>query len=81
MTLEEIKQYGKKVHVIHHTHWDLEWYFTSNESFIQLIYHLDEVMDALEQNKIDYYLLDGKMSLLDDYLTSFPEQKSVFKLL
>ncbi|MDN6385621.1 MAG: alpha-mannosidase, partial [Alkalibacterium sp.] len=65
----------KKVHVIHHTHWDLEWYFTSNESFIQLIYHLDEVMDALEQNKIDYYLLDGQMSLLDDYLTSFPEQK------
>ncbi|MCF1684758.1 alpha-mannosidase [Tetragenococcus halophilus] len=71
----------KKVHVIHHTHWDLEWYFTSNESFIQLIYHLDEVMDALEQNKIDYYLLDGQMSILDEYLMSFPEKKARLRAL
>ena len=65
----------KKVHVIHHTHWDFEWYFTTNESFVQLAYHLDEVMQALEDKQIDYYLLDGQMSILDDYLTSFPEQK------
>lgn len=65
----------KKVHVIHHTHWDFEWYFTTNESFVQLAYHLDEVMQALEEEQIDYYLLDGQMSILDDYLTSFPEQK------
>lgn len=60
-------QMKKKVHVVQHTHWDLEWYFTNNESFIQLVYHLDEVMQALEQNQLDYYLLDGQMSLLDDY--------------
>lgn len=71
----------KKVHVIHHTHWDLEWYFTNSESFIQLIYHLDEVMDALEQNIIDYYLLDGQMSVLDEYLTSFPEKKARLRAL
>lgn len=65
----------KKVHVIHHTHWDFEWYFTNNESFVQLAYHLDEVLDALENNQIDYYLLDGQMSILDEYLQSFPEQK------
>ncbi|MGG5314535.1 glycoside hydrolase family 38 C-terminal domain-containing protein [Enterococcus sp. AZ072] len=65
----------KKVHVIHHTHWDFEWYFTNNESFVQLTYHLDEVMTALEENKIDQYLLDGQMSILDEYLQSFPEQK------
>lgn len=65
----------RKVHVIHHTHWDFEWYFTTNESFVQLAYHLDEVMQALEDKQIDYYLLDGQMSILDDYLTSFPEQK------
>ncbi|MGM0169080.1 mannosylglycerate hydrolase [Enterococcus sp. AZ135] len=66
----------RKVHVIHHTHWDFEWYFTTNESFVQLAYHLDEVMQALEEHQIDYYLLDGQMSILDDYLTSFPEQKA-----
>lgn len=36
---------------------------------------LDEVMQALEENQIDYYLLDGQMSILDDYLASFPEKK------
>lgn len=66
----------RKVHVIHHTHWDFEWYFTTNESFVQLAYHLDEVMRALENRQIDYYLLDGQMSILDDYLTSFPTQKA-----
>ena len=65
----------KKVHVVQHTHWDLEWYFTNNESFIQLVYHLDEVMQALEQNQLDYYLLDGQMSLLDDYFQVCPDQK------
>lgn len=65
----------KTVHVIHHTHWDFEWYFTNNESFVQLTYHLDEVMTALEENKIDQYLLDGQMSILDEYLQCFPEQK------
>jgi mannosylglycerate hydrolase len=77
---KEIKM-KKKVHVIHHTHWDLEWYFTSNESFVQLSYHMDEVMRALESNEISYYLLDGQMSILDEYLQSFPEQKTRIKKL
>lgn len=54
----------KKVHVYSHTHWDYEWYFTANESIIQLIYHMDEVMDALEEGLVDNYLLDGQMILL-----------------
>lgn len=66
---------SKKVHVIHHTHWDFEWYFTTNESFVQLTYHLEEMMQALETKQIDYYLLDGQMSILDDYLINFPKQK------
>lgn len=64
----------KKVHVIHHTHWDFEWYFTNNESFIQFVYHMDEVLQALEEQKIAYYLLDGQMSILDEYLATCPEQ-------
>ncbi|MFW7432004.1 glycoside hydrolase family 38 C-terminal domain-containing protein [Vagococcus carniphilus] len=65
----------KKVHVVHHTHWDFEWYFTNHESFVQLSYHMDEVMSALENNLIDFYLLDGQLSIVDEYLQSFPEQK------
>ena len=62
----------KKVHVYSHTHWDYEWYFTANESIIQLIYHMDEVMDALEEGLVDNYLLDGQMILLEEYLRFSP---------
>lgn len=71
----------KKVHVIPHTHWDFEWYFTNNESFIQLMYHMDEVIESLENDRISYYLLDGQMSLLDEYLSAFPEKKETIKRL
>ncbi|GGP11202.1 glycoside hydrolase family 38 C-terminal domain-containing protein [Oceanobacillus neutriphilus] len=64
-----------KIHVIAHTHWDYEWYFTSNESFIQLCYHVDEVIKALEENILDYYMLDGQMSIVEDYLEVNPEKK------
>lgn len=63
------------VHAIAHTHWDFEWYFTRHEAFIQFCYHMDEVLQALEQGKITYYLLDGQMSILDDYLQAFPEKQ------
>ena len=71
----------KKVHVFSHTHWDYEWYFTSNESIIQLIYHMDEVIDALESGKVKNYLLDGQMSILDEYIKFMPSKfESVKKL-
>lgn len=63
------------IHVIAHTHWDYEWYFTSNESFIQLCYHVDEVINALEEGILDYYMLDGQMSIVEDYLEVNPEKK------
>jgi mannosylglycerate hydrolase len=69
----------KKIHVIHHTHWDFEWYFTRNEALVQFVYHMDEVFSALKEQKVDYYLLDGQMSILDDYLDAYPEKKSEIK--
>ncbi|PSU33885.1 glycosyl hydrolase-related protein [Photobacterium lutimaris] len=65
----------KKVfHVIPHTHWDYEWYFSTHESLIQLVYHMDEVMSALENDENDTYLLDGQLSIIEDYLKQCPEQ-------
>lgn len=69
----------KNVYVIAHTHWDFEWYFTRQDARIQFIYHMDEVIRALKNNKIDYYLLDGQMSIIDDYLNSVPENKPVLQ--
>lgn len=69
----------KKVHVVHHTHWDYEWYFTHNESYIQLVYHMDEVIDSLEKDVISYYMLDGQMSILESYLEIFSDKKETIK--
>ncbi|WP_207694302.1 mannosylglycerate hydrolase [Enterococcus sp. DIV0212c] len=69
----------KKVHVVAHTHWDREWYFSDNEAFIQFSYHMDEVIYALENNELDYYYLDGQLSIIDDYLKVYPEKTAKIK--
>lgn len=65
----------KKVYVYSNTHWDYEWYFTANESIIQLIYHMDEVIEALEKGDIQYYLLDGQVSIVEEYLKFAPQNR------
>ncbi len=69
----------KKVHVIAHTHWDYEWYFTRQQARVQFAYHLNEVLKALEENKLDYYLLDGQMAIVEDYLQTNPDQKTTIE--
>lgn len=69
----------KKVHVVAHTHWDFEWYFTRQEAKVQFAFHMDEVFMALANNLLDYYILDGQMSILDDYLADFPSKRTFVK--
>ncbi|MGX7148472.1 glycoside hydrolase family 38 C-terminal domain-containing protein [Enterococcus ureasiticus] len=69
----------KKIHIVAHTHWDREWYFSDNEAFIQFSYHMDEVIYALENNELDYYYLDGQLSIIDDYLKVYPEKETKIK--
>ncbi|MDW5523264.1 glycoside hydrolase family 38 C-terminal domain-containing protein [Carnobacterium maltaromaticum] len=69
----------KKIHVVAHTHWDREWYFSDNEAFIQFSYHMDEVIYALENGELDYYYLDGQLSILDDYLKVYSNQETKIK--
>ena len=69
----------KKIHVVAHTHWDREWYFSDNEAFIQFSYHMDEVIYALENGELDEYYLDGQLSILDDYLKVYPNQETKIK--
>ncbi|GAF63303.1 putative glycosyl hydrolase [Bacillus sp. TS-2] len=65
-----------KVHVIPHTHWDREWYFTSSRSTVYLVKHLSEVLDKLEKDEeFKYYLMDAQTSLIEDYLKYRPEDK------
>ncbi|KJD46776.1 mannosylglycerate hydrolase [Paenibacillus terrae] len=65
-----------KVHVIPHTHWDREWYFTTSRSKVYLVKHVKEVLDALENvDEFKYYLLDAQGSLLNDYIKWCPEDE------
>ena len=67
-----------KIYCYAHTHWDFEWYFTNSESTIQLIYHMDEVFYALENNILQHYHLDGQLSIVEDYLHYVPQHKERF---
>ncbi|EAD1188031.1 mannosylglycerate hydrolase [Listeria monocytogenes] len=66
-----------KVHVIPHSHWDREWYFTSSRSTIYLVKHLKEVIETLEaKESYHFYLMDAQSSLIEDYLRYCPEDKT-----
>lgn len=66
-----------KVHIIPHTHWDREWYFSVEDSLVLLSYNLDKILDTLENNKrFPAFLLDGQASLIEDYLKIKPENKN-----
>ncbi|MGK0605188.1 glycoside hydrolase family 38 C-terminal domain-containing protein [Enterococcus gilvus] len=67
------------IYTVAHTHWDFEWYFTRQEARIQFVFHMDEVLVALEKNQLDYYALDGQMSILEDYLAIFPKKEEQIK--
>ena len=65
-----------KVHVIPHSHWDKEWYFTSSRSKIYLVKHIKEVIETLEtKDDFKFFLMDGQSSLVEDYLKYSPEDK------
>ncbi|MDX8044365.1 mannosylglycerate hydrolase [Gracilibacillus sp. S3-1-1] len=66
----------KTVHIIPHTHWDREWYFTSSRSTIYLIKHFKEVIETLENKpEFTFYLMDAQTSLIEDFLKYCPEYK------
>lgn len=72
----------KKVFVVPHTHWDREWFFTSEQAKVYLLKDLKDVLDHLEASgQYGSFLLDGQSSLIEDYLNWCPqERKRVEKL-
>lgn len=65
-----------KIHVVPHSHWDREWYFTTSRSKIYLMKDLGDVLDTLENDKdFKYFMLDAQASLLDDYIKWMPQDK------
>lgn len=65
-----------KVHVVPHSHWDREWYFTTSRSKIYLMKDFKDVLDTLEeQEEFKFFMIDAQASLLDDYLKWRPQDE------
>lgn len=66
----------KTVHLIQHTHWDREWYFTENDSKIVLYYFMLDLLTRMEQDPLlGPFILDGQTVMLEDFLQVAPEQR------
>ncbi|MGM0165578.1 mannosylglycerate hydrolase [Enterococcus sp. AZ135] len=67
----------KTVHVVPHSHWDREWYFTTSRSKVYLMHDLKKVLEQLENDgPYNSFILDGQASLLDDYLKWRPQDRT-----
>ncbi len=58
----------KKIYLVPHTHWDREWYLTFGEYRSYLLRVLDKIVDMLYSGELEYFLLDGQVSAIEDYL-------------
>ena len=66
----------RKIHVIPHSHWDREWYFTTSRSKVYLMKDLGDVLNTLENDpEFKYFMIDAQGSLLDDYIKWRPQDK------
>lgn len=68
-------------HVVQHTHWDREWYFTKEDAIVLSDQVFTEVLDELERNPEANFCLDGQISIMDEYLEIHPEKLAVIQQL
>lgn len=67
---------AKKVHVVAHSHWDHEWYFTMEDSHVLLIQNLDYLIETLENDpEFTSYCFDAQLSVIENYLKIRPQNK------
>lgn len=69
------------IHLVDHTHWDREWYFTTSDSLVLSDDIFTNVLNALELNSTMKFTLDGQSSIIDDYLEIRPEKIQLVKKL
>ncbi|MEI6285342.1 MAG: glycosyl hydrolase-related protein [Bacillota bacterium] len=67
---------ARSVHVVPHSHWDREWYFTIEDSNVLLVENMDFLLDLLETDlEFPAYTFDGQVSVIDEYLKIRPENR------
>lgn len=70
-----IKQDQTELLVIHHTHWDREWYESFEAMQIRLRDMIRHIVRLIEEEKISGFYLDGQTAVLDDYRQVASEQE------
>ena len=61
--------------LVSHTHWDRAWYCTFQEYRVRLVRLVDRLLDILEDDpEFLVFMLDGQMSVLEDYLEVRPDR-------
>jgi mannosylglycerate hydrolase len=64
----------RRVAIVPHTHWDREWYKSYQEFRLNLVDLIDTLLPLLESDpSYPYFMLDGQMAVVDDYLEVRPE--------
>lgn len=71
----------KTAHCIHHTHWDLIWYFTAQDATVQLCYNIKEMLEGFRNGRITDFFYDGQSAPIDEYLKLHPEDRDYIQSL
>ncbi|AKU79939.1 glycosyl hydrolase-related protein [Spiroplasma turonicum] len=64
------------IHLVAHTHWDKEWYFTKQDSDILLNDNVNNLLNMLDNNEISNFTFDGQYSIIEDYIKYNPDNKT-----
>ena len=71
-----------KIHVIPHTHWDREWFFTQSRANTLFANNIRDIVAVLENDpEFKTFVLDGQLSVLNDYFYEFNDQKKTISRL
>jgi len=72
----------KKVHIVTYTHWDREFRWEFERTRMRLVDCIDALLEIMEKEP-DYrsFLMDGQLTMIDDYLEIRPEKAEQIKKL
>lgn len=62
-----------KAYFVNHTHWDREWYFTTEDAQVLSDQLFADVLKELEAHPEANFTLDGQTSIIDEYVAMHPE--------
>lgn len=63
------------IHIISHTHWDREWFLSSDYTNKWLVPFFNKLFSLLKSNKNYKFVLDGQMQMINDYLGQLSDEE------